>query len=58
MRTVAIYNIAKENINYTGLLATLEFEVIALKEFSEVMKHKELFSDKNENACQRMKNQG
>lgn len=42
MRTVAIYNIAKENINYTGLLVTLEFEVITLKEFSDVMKHKEL----------------
>jgi len=42
MRTVAIYNIAKENINYTGLLTTLEFEVIALNEFSDVMKNKEL----------------
>lgn len=36
MRTVAIYNIAKENVNYTWLLTSLKFEVVTLNSFDEI----------------------
>lgn len=36
MRTVAIYNIAKENVNYTGLLTSLKFEVVNLNSFEDL----------------------
>jgi len=36
MRTVAIYNIAKENVNYTGLLTSLKLEVVNLSYFEDL----------------------
>ncbi len=36
MRTVAIFNIAKENVNYTGLLTSLKFEVVNLNSFEDL----------------------
>jgi len=40
--SVAIYKIAGENINYTGLLTNLDFDVFSLDEFSQIMDLAEL----------------